>query len=649
MPLPNEMKLGRRFGLRAGRKICSTRGMRPPLSASLRLLLLVVTFPLALSAAEPRILAPDDAKLLMLDTRVIERVENARLVLGRPEKEPRNPLLRADQPWENATNNYYPNVLWDAEEKIWKLWYKDVLADKDFIAKMDAPSTVHDVGWYLLYATSKDGLAWTRPALGLHKFDGSAANNAVARDCPNVGVFKDLHDPDPARRYKMVHDVGLGKPRVRFSPDGIHWTEGPEPQGFGARQGDTHNNAFYDPRLGKYLWFTKNYLGERLVTRLESDDFQTWRTVKPVVLRSTFEEGRAHQTYALTVFPYANLWLGYVMMYHVGAGRTVDVELAWSHDSITWQRVAPGQAFLPLGEKGSYDSGCIYAQAGPPVVQDGRMQIYYGGSATVHLGWKRSGDLCLARLREDGFAAYEPTDATQPAVLTTSLLRPTAQPIRLNSDGDVKVETLPEQNGNVRLRLTLSPGAKLYAITGATLVKTDLPAPRLEPLPRVPARPQPLVFTFDRDAEKWQGVDAIAHHPEGYVSISRAKNLRPILHGMPLEGDWSALLGGDELTLSARLRSAKPGGAVRLEIFARDVAQWTYEKLPPFTADWQTISTTIRYDWTDEQAEAAGWLPSAHGFSWRDTIRHAGKVVIVPTQAGGQESFEVDAVRFTPR
>ena len=622
--------------------------MRPPLSASLHSLLLAAAFPLTLHAGEPQIVAPDEAKLLMLDTRVIERAENASLILGRPVKDPRNPLLRSDQPWENATNNYYPNVLWDAEAKTWKLWYKDVLADKGAIAEMDAPSTVHDVGWYLLYATSQDGLAWTRPALGLHKFAGSAANNAVARDCPNVGVFKDLHDPDPARRYKMVHDIGLGKPRVRFSPDGIHWTEGPEPQGFDARQGDTHNNAFYDPRLGKYLWFTKNYLGERLVTRLESDDFQTWRTVKPVVLRSTFDEGRTHQTYALTVFPYANLYLGYLMMYHVGAGRTVDVELAWSHDSITWQRVAPGQAFLPLGEKGSYDSGCIYAQAGPPVVQDGKLQIYYGGSPTVHLGWKRSGDLCLARLREDGFAAYEPTDATKPAALTTSLLKPTDRPLKLSTDGEVKMETILEKDGAFRLRLTLAAGAKLYAITGATLLKTDLPTPRLDPLPRVPARTEPLVFTFDRDAEKWQGVDAIAHHPEGYVSVVRAKNLRPILHGQPLPGDWSALLGGDELTLSARLRAAKPGGTVRLEIFARDVAQWSYEKLPPFTADWQTISTTIRYDWTDEQARAAGWQPSEHGFTWRDTIRHAGKVVIVPTQAGEQESFEVDEIRLTP-
>jgi hypothetical protein len=347
---------------------------------------------------------------------------------------------------------------------------------------MDGPSTVHEVGWYLLHATSKDGLAWTKPKLGLHKFNGGAENNIVARDCPNAGVFKDEHDPDPARRFKMVFDVGLGQPRARFSPDGVHWSEAQEMQGFTPQQGDTHNNAFYDTRSGKYLWFTKLYLGERLVTRLESEDFLHWRS-SGVVLRSTPEEGRAHQTYALTVFPYGSIYLGYVMMYHVGAGRAVDCELAWSPDSIQWERVAPGRPFLANGAPGSYDSGCIYAQAGPAVVQDGKLSIYYGGSPSVHLGWKRSGHLCLARLREDGFAAYEPADGGKPAVLTTTLLKPTRQPLRLAADGEVKAEQLPEAGG-VRLRLTIAPGARLYSINGFTLVNTALRSrPLLPPSP----------------------------------------------------------------------------------------------------------------------------------------------------------------------
>jgi hypothetical protein len=117
-----------------------------------------------LFAAVPRLVVPDEKKHLVLDSGVVISARNARLAPGTLVKDERNPALHADQPWENALNNLYPNVLWDAEERVFKLWYKCVLADKDVIAKMDGPSTVHDVGWYLLYATSQDGVAWERSA-----------------------------------------------------------------------------------------------------------------------------------------------------------------------------------------------------------------------------------------------------------------------------------------------------------------------------------------------------------------------------------------------------------------------------------------------------------------------------------------------------
>ena len=597
-------------------------------------------------AGLPELSKPDPACLLMLDARVVEQPENARLVLGVPEKHPGNPLLPSDQPWENATNNYYPNVLWDSDDQVWKLWYKDVLADKEAIARMEAPSTVHEVGWYLLHATSKDGIAWIKPALGLHKYDGRTGTNIVARDCPNAGVFKDPHEPDVRRRFKMVSDVGLGKPLARFSPDGVHWSA-PQPMlGFTAQQGDTHNNAFFDERSGKYLWFTKLYLGERLVTRLESDDFLHWRG-SGVVLRSNLDEGRKDQTYALTVFPYGGIYLGYLMMYHVGRDRTVDCELAWSPDSVQWRRVRPGVPFLKLGAKGSYDGGTIYAQAGPPVVQDGRLRIYYGGSPAVHLGWKRSASLCLATLREDGFAAYEAQDPGRPAVITTSRVRLRGR-VRPSADGEVGMETLPAEEGTARLRFTIAPGARLYAVRGATLVDEAIATPAQPPLQRHPVARDLVVFGFDHDAQGWKGVDKIEAR-DGFVTVSRSNNLRPIAHATPLAGDWSRLIGGDGVIISARVRAGRAGGAIRLELFANDVSQWIMEKLPPFTTDWRDIRVSLRYDWTDEQARAAGWQCGPMGFSWRETIQHAGKLVIMCAQGGAQDSFDLDEVRIEGR
>lgn len=625
-------------------------------------------------------------KHLVFDPRVIHTAQNARLVLGSPVKAAENPLFIADKPWENSLNNLYPNVLWDEADKVFKLWYKCVLADKEAIAKMDGPSTVHDVGWYLVYATSKDGIQWDKPKLGLHKFDGDAGTNIVARDTPNVGVFKDSHDADASRRYKMVYDVGLGQPRVRFSADGIHWSEPIEAKGFGPQNGDTHNNAFWDEETQKYQWFTKLYLGERTMARFESDDFINWKN-SGMVLRSSIEEGRRSQTYCMTPFRYGSIWLAYVMIYNAGINRSVDCELAWSPDSVKWERVMPGVPFIRRGTKGGYDSECIYAMAGPPIVQDDKLLIFYGGDDFPHTGWKRDCVPCLARLPLDRFAGYEPLEKDKPATLFTTKLTVTDEPLRITADaagGKIRIAVLDEvavgideaesiasnvtdfavkwkrgglskhvgQNIHLQFELT---NAKLWSINGLQLASQALPE-KISPLKNPHIRPAPVAsrtISFDAGAENWKGVDQIAHHADGgakggYVSVSRAGRSLPIASSPAgdagLSGDWSKKFGGKAAAISCSVRSAKAGGKVQIEIFAGDVAPWHFETNVAFGPEWIQAVANLRYDWSDEEATKAGWRKSATGFSWSDTIQNVGKIVIVPTAAGALDAFDLDEV-----
>ena len=625
-------------------------------------------------AAEPQLVGHDAHKQLVLDTRVIASVEGARLMPGAVVKDPRGALFQADKPWENATNNLYPNVLWDADEHIFKLWYKCVLADKDAMARMDPPGTIHDVGWYLLYATSRDGIAWEKPALGLHKFGGDAATNIVARDTPNAGVFKDPHDPDATRRYKMIYDVGMGALRVRFSPDGIHWGEPGEPTGFGPRQGDTHNNAWWDARLGRYVCITRQHFGERLVACADSADFLHWEN-GALALRSGVEEGRARQTYCLPSFPYANVWLGYAMLYNVGGDRTVDCELAWSPDTVRWFRVAPGVPLIPRGEKGAGDSGCIYAPAGPAIAQDGRLLIFYGGSAAVHEGWKRSCLLHLARLRTDGWAGYEPVEKGRPASVTTAPLVATGEPLRVSADGALRVRVLDTalesepiegaltdaevrwreggdfralRGKSVRLRFDFTD-AKLYAFSGLALPDdAKLPAPRPPSLARSGGKPVAVASTFATGADGWQGYEKITHHADGgarggFVSIER-KSAGPYASSTFAQGNWPEKFGGGGARISFQVRAAQAGGGVMVELFAGDIAQWTFAKAGELTADWREAAALVRWDWTDAEAEAAGWRRAAQAFSWRDTLTHAGKLVIIPAANAPATAFDLDEV-----
>lgn len=641
--------------------------------------------------SQPQLLPSSPHKHLAFDPRLILAAQNAKIVLGSPVKHEGNPLFQADQPWENSLNNLYPNVLWDEEEKIFKLWYKCVLADKEAIAKMDGPGTVHDVGWYLLYATSRDGIAWDKPKLGLHKFDGDPGTNIVARDCPNAGVFKDKHDPDPSRRYKMVSDAGLGKPQIRFSADGIHWGPAIAAAGFGPQNGDTHNNAQWDGQLGKYLWFTKLYLGERTMARFESDDFLNWKNTG-MVLRSAVSEGRKSQTYCMTPFRYGSLWLAYVMMYHPGTDRSVDCELAWSHDSVQWQRVMPGTPFMPRGAKGGYDSECIYAMAGPSIVQNGELLIFYGGDDFPHTGWKRHCLPCLARLPLDRLAGYAPADPGRPATLSTGILETTGEPLRITADaegGSIKIVALdgfvagfdesepitgnvtdaevkwkkgeyPKYKGrfaHFQFELT---HAKLWSVSGIKLGREDLP-PSPNPLKSPHRKAPPPVektVTFDSSDEGWKGVDKIEHHAAGgfrggYVRASRTGRSLPIAFSpadsaaSPTAGNWAEIIGGKGARISCQVRAEKPGGMVQIEIFAGDIAQWHFETDTAFGPEWKTAAASLRYDWSDDEAAKAGWRRAANGFSWADTIQNAGKIAVVPTAAGALSAFDLDEVKVT--
>ena len=147
------------------------------------------------------------------------------------------------------------------------------------------------------------------------------------------------------------------------------------------------------------LWDGGFPKGERLVGRTESRDFNTWTQAVEVLRALPEEPGR--QTYTLIAFPYANLYLGLLMMFDTETDL-VDCELAWSRDTVQWERVCPGTPLIPRGSDGSFDCGCVYGAA-YPFLKDGRLQLYYGGSDSpptptggpVFLGWQHYGRMDL--------------------------------------------------------------------------------------------------------------------------------------------------------------------------------------------------------------------------------------------------------------
>jgi hypothetical protein len=136
---------------------------------------------------------------------------------------------------------------------------------------------------YLCYATSKDGVTWEKPALGLVEFGGSKKNNIVespfkmrSPTCEDIlTTFLVHYDPEesrPERRYKMAAQLlqgGAGKLALAYSSDGLRWKAGPEPKTQFMEMGGSTKFK------GKYYMAGQSTMPRRLNV-FASTDFENW-------------------------------------------------------------------------------------------------------------------------------------------------------------------------------------------------------------------------------------------------------------------------------------------------------------------------------------------------------------------------------------
>lgn len=404
---------------------------------------------------------------LLLDSRIIERVKNARLVPGAAVKDPGNPLFVADRSWEPRYDNMYPNVLWDEEQEIYKCWYCPFIVDErtsrtapgkrnpEMTDYMAARPNKRDEA--ILYATSGDGIRWEKPELGIVEFNGSRKNNIVVRGPSGAGVYRDPRDPDPARRYKAFYAAQVGSLQlVRFSPDGLHW--GPEiPCPEIAIQSDCHANMIWSEQRQSYLGIVRHYdripvVGNRKIARTESRDGVKW-TKSTLVLAGTPQK----QAHDMVIFEDGGVYLGLLGVMNFPSmksrhGVRQHIELAWSPDSVTWHRVAEGTPLIghtPKEERKygtmPYDWGALFPSA--PVFRGDRIEIYYGASDWYFFDWRKSG-LARATLRKGGWAGYEPIDGSEPMAVRTKAVSWVGGNLRVCADlaegGFLKVAVLDE-------------------------------------------------------------------------------------------------------------------------------------------------------------------------------------------------------------
>ena len=207
---------------------------------------------------------------LFVDSFLIDKMENTRLVMHAPVD--RGPVFYFDKPWEGSSSGYV-SILKDSG--IFRMYYRgNTPLDDDRVYNATC------------YAESVDGVNWIRPNLGIHKLNGSTANNVVLYDTESVehnfSPFIDTRKGiPPGEKFKGIGGMDIYGLFAYASPDGIHWKKMNSHPVLIDDRYDSQNVVFWSDREQLYLcyyrsWTREDNQGVRTISRATSPDFIHW-------------------------------------------------------------------------------------------------------------------------------------------------------------------------------------------------------------------------------------------------------------------------------------------------------------------------------------------------------------------------------------
>lgn len=422
--------------------------------------------------AAKQVVTIDKSTQLFVDNYLIADTRNIVRDLNKPKKYKGNPILIGDKPWENG-KSILPSVLRINGE--FKMWY---VAQGNLYPSRSGKVPIKDNS-LLCYATSKDGIHWTKPNIGRIKFRNSTDNNIVLRhEGSHFSGFSVLYRSNEEYPYKMLIYQGTwpyNKELIKAkgykfaikdhghypfqSKDGIHWEyiqKKPKPV-----WGFDRSNVSYDAKRGKYIGLWKSmYKGIRSRMYAESTDLVHWRALRWLLIPQWLDnpnskvDPKGTHFYGHLIFNYGSLYLGILEILDTRDYR-MHHQLMSSRDLVHWNRMSAPEAFIDHGVPGKdWDTGIFFMGSSPPAIFDGQLWFYYDGSTMDHGPGRRKDyerSIGLARLPVDRFVSIRPGDLSQVAALTTVPLKLNGKAIHINADatqGMVKLELL-DANGNV--------------------------------------------------------------------------------------------------------------------------------------------------------------------------------------------------------
>ena len=338
---------------------------------------------------------------LFVDDYLLESVRNTKRVMNQAEKSAGNPILRADKPWEGREVRV-DAVIFEEREQLFRMWYSSQAG--------------------ICLATSKDGVHWDKPILRRVEYKGSKENNILPPAQVKTYFFKDLHEPDPAKRYKGLERRGSMSTTMQFdlyySPDGFHWTACPQNPVIDTspRRGRWGPTVFmgWDPIREVYAVHMENSLhrwspaGKRLIGRAESPDMIHWSEAETIIIPDD-QDPADMDFYCMPTISYEDQYIGLLWTFRT-IRTTIVPQIVFSRDGIHYNR-SYRQPFIPRGAKGIFDAAVVYPI--DPIVHGDRILVYYtGGNYRDNTTMKALGDkttfaVGLATTPRDRFVSFE--------------------------------------------------------------------------------------------------------------------------------------------------------------------------------------------------------------------------------------------------
>ena len=409
----------------------------------------------------PEIIDISIGRQLFVDDFLIESTDLAP-EYHNPKKFEGNPILFPETPWETdgapAACPKSGGVWYDEEERIYKMWYEGTWLKN------------------MCYATSKDGIHWERPDLGIVKgtnmilpyenyteLEYHMPKTTYLRP-DSTTVFIDYNAPKDEKYKLYLHNPGGCFPAViAVSGDGIHFHDF-------ALAGDMNtgdrSTIFYNPFRKKWVYSVRAFWSGRCRSYRESDNYlalaaqgseceRRWMACDNLDKANPYI-GFPPQLYNIDCVAYESIMLGmFQIMYgpendvceKAGVPKITELMPMYSRDGFHFSRPCRKTFLNASIHEGAWDRGYVQSVGGLCIIHGDELWIYYigfgGDTNKVGVPWTQNGMYCngatgLAKLRRDGFVSMNGS-----GTLTTRLFECHGKrDFYINAVGTVSVELL---------------------------------------------------------------------------------------------------------------------------------------------------------------------------------------------------------------